>query len=628
MKVQRFLQQHNEGITLASGSLIVLSFLVQRGFQLANVGTFFLIIASIIGAVPIMWRAYQALRVKVISIELLVSIAVLGAFVIGEYHESAIVTFLFLFGSFLEKKTLEKTRHSIKALTQLAPTKALVVKGQTTEEVAVDDVEVGDHLLVKTGGQVPVDGVIVTGAGFVNEASITGEARPVKKMTGATVFAGSFVANGTLTIEAQKVGEDTTFGKIIELVEEAQDAKSGMEKFIDKFARFYTPAVLLLSGIVYVITRDFPLAITLLVLGCPGALVIGVPVSNVAGIGNGAKHGVLLKGGEVLDTFSQVETVLFDKTGTLTKGTPTVTQSYFYGDKTESLQVVQAVEAESDHPLAQAVTAFAGQKNVPKVSETKVISGRGITAVVANQKVLVGNAALLTEAQISLNAAQQKQITMIQQAAASLVLVAIAGEVRLILGISDAPRAGVAESLAQLKQMGIKQTVMLTGDNQQTAQVLADELGIDQVYAELLPQEKVDWVKKFQQTGKVAFIGDGINDSPALATADIGIAMGSGTDVALETSDIVLMRSDFSSLVHAYGLTKKTVANMKENIALALATVVFLLIGLVAGYVYLASGMFVHEASILVVILNGMRLLRFHVKQAAQNEVVTPEQAS
>jgi Cd2+/Zn2+-exporting ATPase len=316
MKFQRYINQHTNQITLATAILIGVG-LLGKVINSDMIYTVSFIVASIISGTPIVLRAISALRFKTISIELLVSIAVIGAFIIGEYNESAIVTFLFLFGTFLEDKTLAKTRHSIKDLTEMAPTTALVVdEDGETEETDVDFVDVDDIVLVKAGGQIPVDGEIVDGSGHINEASITGESKLVTKKAGDQVFSGTMLDNGTVKVHATKVGDDTTFGKIVELVEDAQDTKSPAEKFIDKFATYYTPAVLIIALIVGLVTKDFRLAITVLVLGCPGALVIGAPVSNVAGIGNGAKNGVLIKGGEVMNTFANVDTLVFDKTGT------------------------------------------------------------------------------------------------------------------------------------------------------------------------------------------------------------------------------------------------------------------------------------------------------------------------
>lgn len=633
MKIQGFLTKHTNQITLITGILIVLGMLSKYLFQFTLGYQVILAVASVIAVIPIAVRAWSALRNKVFSIELLVSIAVIGAFIIGEFNESAIVTFLFLFGSYLESKTLQKTRTAIKGLTDMSPTTATLVTADGTEEVDVDDVDEGDVVLVKTGSQVPVDGGVVEGNGYLNEASITGEARQVNKQLNDSVYSGTMVENGYLKIKATQVGDDTTFAKIIELVEEAQDTKSKAEKFIDRFAQYYTPAVLVLAVLVFAFSRDFRLAITVLVLGCPGALVIGAPVSNVAGIGNGAKRGILIKGGEVVDTFAKVDTLVFDKTGTLTEGNTAVTTMHTYTTNADNqLALAAAIEGVSDHPLGQAIVTYAAQKSAgvaPVLDDTETVKGQGICAKVGDQTVVIGNQKMLTAHQIELNPAQLKDLNDLQAGGQSTVIMAVDGQVQLIFGIADTIRPGVKDSLAALKAQGIKKLVMLTGDNQLTAQAVADELNLDEVHANLLPEEKVEYVKKLKADGNtVAFIGDGINDSPSIANADIGIAMGSGTDVAIDTSDVVLMQSSFPALVHAHGLAKKTVLNTRENIFIAIATVAFLLIGLVFGYIYMASGMFVHEASILVVIFNAMRLINFQTKFDKQQPAKTIQGAT
>ncbi|MBO2707695.1 heavy metal translocating P-type ATPase [Lactiplantibacillus plantarum] len=619
MKFQLFLTKHTNQITLVTGILIVLGMLSKYLLQFTLGYQVILAVASIIAVIPIAVRAWSALRNKVFSIELLVSIAVIGAFIIGEFNESAIVTFLFLFGSYLESKTLQKTRTAIKGLTDMSPTTAILVTDDGTEEVDVDDVDEGDVVLVKTGSQVPVDGIVVEGNGYLNEASITGEARQINKQLDDSVYSGTMVENGYLKIKATQVGDDTTFAKIIELVEEAQDTKSKAEKFIDRFAQYYTPAVLVLAVLVFAFSRDFRLAITVLVLGCPGALVIGAPVSNVAGIGNGAKRGILIKGGEVVDTFAKVDTLVFDKTGTLTEGNTAVTTMHTYTNNADNqLALAAAIEGVSDHPLGQAIVSYADQQSAgvsPVLDDTETVKGQGICAQVGQQEVVIGNQKMLTAHNIKLNPTQLKDLNGLQAGGQSTVIMAVDGQVQLIFGIADTIRPGVKDSLAALKAQGIKKLVMLTGDNELTAQAVANELNLDEVHANLLPEEKVEYVKKLKAAGNtVAFIGDGINDSPSIANADIGIAMGSGTDVAIDTSDIVLMQSSFPALVHAHGLAKKTVLNTRENIFIAIATVAFLLIGLIFGYIYMASGMFVHEASILVVIFNAMRLINFQTK--------------
>ncbi|GED81559.1 heavy metal translocating P-type ATPase [Latilactobacillus curvatus] len=620
MKFQRWLQSVKNQIALTVGGLIAVAYgwywlggavIVMQGL---------LLVASMMGVTPILMQAYQALKVKVISIDLLVTIAVLGALIIGEFNESAIVTFLFLFGSYLEQRTLKKTRESIRALSEMAPQTAQVLAADgTTTTVDVDDVEIDDQVLVKAGAQVPVDGQVVQGSAYVNEASITGEAQLVKKIVGDAVYSGAIVDNGTLTVTATQVGDDTTFAQIIELVEEAQDSKSPAEKFIDRFATYYTPAVLVLALAIGLITRDFKLAITILVLGCPGALVIGAPVSIVAGIGNGAKHGVLIKGGEVVNAMAGIDTMVFDKTGTLTKGDTAVAHVQFYtAAEQATLAVTTAVEAQSDHPLATAIVQYArgrGVTDLPTIERIETLKGLGVQAEVAGQTIRIGRAKMMTEAGIRLTGAQIAAITASQAAGQSTVLVAVDQQVVLLIGIADTVKPEAKAALTRLKKAGVKHLVMLTGDNDQTAAAIAKAVGITEYHANLLPAEKVEFIKTYQANGqKVAFIGDGINDSPSLALADIGIAMGSGTDVAIETSDIVLMQSTLSELVYADYLTKATARNTVQNIVIAVGTVGLLLLGLMLGWVQMASGMFVHEISILVVIFNAMRLIRFKVR--------------
>lgn len=629
MKFQKYVQDHNNQITLITAILIVAGYLSKYALNSLLGYNVILAVASVIAAVPIMMHAYQALKARVISIEFLVSIAVIGAFIIGEYNESAIVTFLFLFGSYLEERTLSKTRQSIKSLTEMAPTTATVVQADgTTEEVDVDDVDEGDIVLVKTGGSIPVDGQVVEGHGYTDEAVVTGESREVGKQVQDSVYSGTMLSDGYLKIEATKVGDDTTFAKIIELVEDAQDTKSHAEKFIDQFSQYYTPAVLIIAILVFIFSRDFKLAITVLVLGCPGALVIGAPVSNVAGIGNGAKRGILVKGGEAMDTFSKIDTFVFDKTGTLTKGNTSVSTVKNYGtDLPAALSMTARIESLSDHPLGRAIVSYTEGKNYVfndlGVEDNQTVKGQGMVAQIDNHDVLAGNQKLMQARDVKLSAQQSQDLSDLQATGSSVVIVAVDGVVTLILGISDIIRPEVAQQLQDLRDKGAKHLVMLTGDNQATAQYVADQVGIDEVHAELMPEQKVEFVKKFQQAGRrVAFVGDGINDSPSIATADIGIAMGSGTDVAIETSDVVLMQSSFEALTHAYGLAKKTVLNTKENIVIAIGVVAFLLIGLIAGFIYMASGMFVHEASILVVIFNAMRLISYG-KAPKNDQVVT-----
>ncbi|MCZ4405783.1 MULTISPECIES: heavy metal translocating P-type ATPase [Enterococcus] len=627
--MQQYILSKKNVITVISGLLIVLGFFSH--FVLENVGLseWSLIIASVFGITPIAIQAFQAMKVKVISIDVLVSIAAIGALFIQNYEESAIVTFLFLFGHYLEQRTLNQTRSAIKELTDMAPESALVqTEDGEFEEVDVDDVDEGDVLLVKTGAKVPVDGTVLTGEGHINEASITGESVPVTKTEGSEVFAGTILENGTIQIWADKVGEDTTFGKIIELVEEAQDSKSEAERFIDRFSKWYTPTVLVLAFIIWAMTQNVELAITILVLGCPGALVIGVPVSNVAGIGNGARNGVLLKGSEVINDFSKVDTIVFDKTGTLTVGNPEVAETEVYGDNVEkAYSYLASVETESDHPLAKAVLQHTGTVELFPVEDTDVVKGGGIVAQVDGHRIAVGNVALMERENVQLSKKAQKDVKQFEKNGNSLVLTAVDGELKILMGIRDQIRPGVKQDLQELKNLGVKDLVVLSGDNQGTVDRVARELNLTEAHGHMLPEDKAAYIEKLQQKGHtVAFVGDGVNDSPSLALADIGIAMGSGTDVAIETSDVVLMNSNFSNLPHALGLVKATANNMKQNIVISVGVVLVLLTSVFfSEWMNMSIGMLVHEGSILVVIFNGMRLMKYKLKgRKEQKEVSAP----
>lgn len=623
--MQKWLMKNRNRLTAITGILIVLAFAAKWLFKSETAESGLLLAASLIGGFPIAASAWQALKVKVISIDLLVTLAILGAFVIQEFEESAIVAFLFLFGAYLEQRTLAKTRSAIKKLVEMVPETALRQTADGDfEEVDLDDLDEGDILLVKNGGKIPVDGEVVSGSGTANEASITGESMPLGKKPSDPVYAGTILENGTIRIKAEKVGDETTFGKIIELVEEAQDSKSQAERLIDRFSKYYTPVVLLLAIIVGLISQDLELAVTILVLGCPGALVIGVPVSNVAGIGNGAKQGILFKGSEVITKFSKVDTIMFDKTGTLTYGNPRVSQVKNYGQGQLAEQLLVSVEKESAHPLAKAITGYYEDLEAKEVEASQVLQGGGIVAQVAGQQVLVGNRYLLDQYHVPVTKEMEKDMEELASAGNSLVLVAVNGQLELALGLKDEIRAGVKEDLAALKKLGVKNLLLLSGDNQKTVDLVAEELGLTEAYGQLLPEDKAEFVKKRQAAGEiVAFVGDGINDSPSLARADIGIAMGSGTDVAIETSNVVLMNGSFDRIPRALALAKATRRNMIENITIALAVVAVLLVSVLASsWMNMAIGMFVHEGSILVVILNAMRLLAYRSKLQKSRKLI------
>ena len=626
--MQKFILKKKNLITLVSGILINIAFFCKLVLKNTFYYDLALIIASVIAFLPILFSAIASLKIKVVSIDVLVTLAVVGAFLLKNYEESAIVTFLFLFGAFLEQRTLNKTRRAIKELTEMAPEVALkLMNSNEFREVAIEEVEVGDILLVKTGAKVPVDGIVLIGEAHINEASITGESLPISKNIGSYVYCGTIVENGTIQIKAEKVGVDTTFGKIIELVEEAQDSKSIVERFIDRFAKYYTPVVLLLAILIGLIMWDIPIAITILVLGCPGALVIGVPVSHVAGIGNGARNGVLFKGSEVINDLSKVDVIAFDKTGTLTQGKPLVVDLKYYKQDTELINYLVSVEKESDHPLAKAIVAYFKETKTYQVENTKVFKGGGIIATVNKHQLAIGNLSLLNQENIIIEANISSDIKNLENKGSSIVLVALDGKLQMLIGIRDQIRDNVKEDLKELKKLGIKNLIVLSGDNQKTVDIIASELALTKAYGNMLPEDKANYISSLKKEQKiVAFVGDGVNDSPSLALAHIVIAMGGGTYVAIQTSDVVLMNSDFDRLPHAIGLAKAIVKNMQQNIIIALGVVILLLVSIFLNHFFhfsermMSIGMLVHEASILVVILNGMRLLRYKFKKIKRKE--------
>lgn len=604
-------------ITTASGALLTAA-LVSYFAGWHDVRQFLLIASTVLAGTPIAVKAFQAARMKAFSIELLVTIAVIGALFIGEYVESAAVTFLFLFGAMLEVRTMEKTRSSLKALTDLAPLEARIIRGEEMLTVAVEEVEIGDRVLIRSGEKVPVDGPIISGDALLNEAAITGESVPASKSAEDRVFSGTIVDHGYIEVRAERVGDDTAFARIIELVEEAQESKSKTEKFLERFANLYTPSIVILSVIVYLFTRNIEMTLTFLVIACPGALVISAPVSIVAGIGNGARNGVLIKGGEVMERLAKIDTVVFDKTGTLTRGRPEVTDLHGWGiEKEELLRMAAEAEIISEHHLGQTIVQEAKKRMIPLKSqpeEAEVVKGNGILATVEGNRIAIGNRKLMDAQKAVIQPEMEEYAELREKAGNTVVFVSISGSVKGLISIADQIRPEAVEALAALRKNGVKQMLMLTGDNRHTADLVGKQLGLDAVHAELLPEDKVAFVQQLKEQGRrVAMAGDGINDAPAIASADIGLAMGDGgTDISMETADIVLMADRLDQFSHAYTLAKATVRNMKQNTFFAVGTVLFLLLGVLLGKVFLASGMFIHEISVLLVILNAIRLIRYN----------------
>ncbi|WP_404474731.1 heavy metal translocating P-type ATPase [Microbacterium aerolatum] len=584
-----------------------------------TLGDVFMIAAAVVAGYGIVVKAVRALIAKVVGIDLLVSVAAIGAVIIGNFWEAAAVTFLFAIGHALEAATLNKTRSALAELVAVAPDSAIVVRDGEQQEIPAGQVRMGEIVLVKNGAKVPVDGQVVSGTGAIDEASITGESIPVEKTKGGQVFAGTVSRGGFLQVLATGIGADTTLARIIHRVEEAQDAKAKTQAFIDRFSTWYTPAVMVLALVAGLISGDVVLALTLLVIGCPGALVISIPVAIVAGIGRAARNGILIKGGEFLETSAKITAVAVDKTGTLTEGKPQLTDVIILDstlDRTEVLRWAAAAEAGSEHPLARPILETAREEGVAPQGIPGAVTpvpGKGIVANVNGRQVLIGNPPLLEQYGIASGIAEAAQAAQDLAAAGKTpMIVAVDGRVIGVVAVADQIRQDAPEMVARLHRAGVEKVVMLTGDTRLVAEAVGKATGIDEIHASLLPEDKLDAVTELQRQGHtIAMVGDGVNDAPALATANIGVAMGAaGSAVAVETADIALMGDNLLKLPEAIGLAKRTVNVMKQNIAIALITVVLLLAGVFAGGVTMSIGMLVHEASVLVVIANAMRLLR------------------
>lgn len=604
---------------LLSAVLVTASYIMKRAFGYAPATVIMMLASTLFAGAPIFMKAFGALKYRFVGIDALVTVAVTGALVIGEYWEAAAVTFLFIFGDYLEALTIEKTRSSIKSLLATAPDFARVRRGASEYVIAPDEVIKGDLVVVKPGEKISVDGAIVEGSAFIDQAAITGEPMPVERAEGESVFSGTIIESGYLIIRAEKVGDDTTFARILHMVEEAQDKKAKTQKFLERFSRYYTPAVIVLAFLMYLVTKDLRLALTLLVIACPGALVISAPVSVVAGIGNGARNGVLVKGGDIVEKLGAVRTIAFDKTGTLTAGKPKLVGIRAYGITEEELLHIAAVgEAYSEHPLAKAVIEAAEDRMgeiARKPESAEFTKGQGLKFLLDGERYLIGNRKLFESNGISLPH-QEEYLRSEEEKGHTTIIVGDEKQALGVLAVSDVIRPGAKALIGKLRSQGIRKLVMLTGDNERAAKAISNELGLDGFYAELMPEDKVRILSELQDAGgKVAMVGDGINDAPALAAADLGIAMGGGgTDVAIETADVVLISSELGKLSYAVGLARATVGNMKQNIYFALLVAALLLAGVLVKTVNLSFGMLVHEISVLLVIINAVRLLGYGMR--------------
>ncbi|MFC5602127.1 heavy metal translocating P-type ATPase [Sporosarcina koreensis] len=554
----------------------------------------------------------------------LMTIAIIGAAIIGEWQEAAVVVFLFAVSEALEAYSMNKARQSIRQLMDIAPPSAIVRRNGKDLELPTEDIRVGDILLVKPGQKIAMDGVVLSGRSTVNQAAITGESVPVLKQVDDEVFAGTLNEEGALEVTVTKLVGDTTIAKIIHLVEDAQAEKAPSQKFVDRFAKYYTPIIIGVAILVAIVPPLFGgdwhtwvyQGLAVLVVGCPCALVVSTPVAIVTAIGNAARQGVLIKGGVYLEEMGRIHAVAFDKTGTLTKGYPEVTDFISMdGEKRNILQAVAAVESMSQHPLARAIVDYAEDQGagLADIRNFQSVTGKGAFGEVDGNLVHVGSMKWASEL-AELPADMRKRAEELQQVGKSVMAVLFDHKFQALIAVTDPLRPESAHVLRQLKGAGIHHTVMLTGDDERTAESIAKVAGVTDVRAGLMPEDKLTAVKGLiGQYGRVAMVGDGINDAPALAASSIGIAMGgAGTDAALETADIALMADDLRQLPYTMKLSRKTLQIIKENIMFALGLKIVALLLIIPGWLTLWIAIFADMGATLLVVLNSLRLMRIH----------------
>lgn len=608
-------------LTISCGAALVLAFLI--GKLVPTVERWAFIAALAVGLVPIARRAIAAARHGTpFSIEMLMTIAAVGAVIIGATEEAATVVFLFLVGELLEGVAAGRARRSIQELTNLIPKTALLEQGEgRVQEVSADTLEVGSIVVVRPGDRIPADGIIQSGESSLDEAPVTGESAPKRKVVNDAVFAGTINGEGVLRIQVTAAASDNTVARVVKLVEEAQESKAPTERFIDRFSRYYTPAVLALGAAVATVP---PVAfgqpwhewiykgLAILLIGCPCALVISTPAAIAAGLSAGARRGLLLKGGAVLETLGKIGHVAFDKTGTLTEGRPKVTDVIGYGgSEAEVLTLAAALEAGSNHPLAKAILEKAGTDGTSRLSakDTSAVAGKGVIGTVDGKSIFLGSPPAAKERAV-LTPEQQSSIEALNSDGKTVSVLISDGAVSGLIAMRDEPRADAKSGVAALKAAGIGAT-MVTGDNARTAYAVASGLGLTS-RAELMPEDKQVIVRELQRGGqRVAKVGDGINDAPALAAADVGIAMGGGTDVALETADAAILHGRVMDVWHMVRLSRGVMANIYQNIAIALGLKAVFLVTTLVGITGLWPAILADTGATVLVTANALRLLTY-----------------
>ncbi|SOC41766.1 heavy metal translocating P-type ATPase [Ureibacillus acetophenoni] len=617
-------QKENIKVYISAILLVISWFLGEQYGEEHILPTIGYAASILIGGYSLFIKGLKNLSRLKFDMNTLMTIAIIGAAIIGEWGEGATVVILFAISEALERYSMDKARQSIESLMDIAPKEALIRRGKEEMMIHVDDIQVNDIMIVKPGQKLAMDGIVIKGTSTLNQAAITGESVPVTKTVDDEVFAGTLNEEGLLEVKVTKRVEDTTLSKIIHLVEEAQAERAPSQAFVDKFAKYYTPAIVILALLIAVIPPLFGgdwsqwiyQGLAVLVVGCPCALVVSTPVAVVTAIGNAAKNGVLIKGGIHLEEAGHLKAIAFDKTGTLTKGIPAVTDIVTYGGNENELMIITAaIEKGSQHPLASAIIRKAEEKrldiNGVSVEDFQSITGKGVKAKVNDQMYYVGSPNLFEELHKTIESNIKENITRMQTEGKTVMVLGTEKEILSLIAVADEMRETSKEVINKLNHIGIE-TVMLTGDNERTAKAIGKQVGVSDIQADLLPEDKLNFIKKLREKHQsVAMVGDGVNDAPALAAASVGVAMGgAGTDTALETADIALMSDDLSKLPYTIKLSRKALMIIKQNITFSLAIKLVALLLVIPGWLTLWIAIFADMGATLIVVLNSLRLLR------------------
>ncbi len=584
------------------------------------------ILAIIIGGFELFKEGFSDLIKLDFSMESLMTIAIIGAAFIGEWAEGSIVVILFAISEALERFSMDKARQSIRSLMDIAPKEALIRRNNVEQLVSVDKIDIDDIMIIKPGQKIAMDGLVINGHSSVNQAAITGESVPVEKQLDDEVFAGTLNEEGVLEVKVTKKVTDTTIAKIIHLVEEAQGERAPAQAFVDKFAKYYTPFIIIMALLIVVVPPLFfggdwnkwlYQGLSILVVGCPCSLVISTPVSIVSAIGNAAKNGVLVKGGVYLEEIGHLRAIAFDKTGTLTKGKPVVTDFIATSSETDInyLSIISSLESLSQHPLASAILNEADKTNVDyksiQIEDFQSITGKGLTGIHQNIRYYIGSPKLFSASVIE-ETAVKVQYRQFQEQGKTAMYFGTDEQILGVIAVADEVRDSSAAVISELHKLSIEHTIMLTGDNTKTAESIGKQLGVTEIKGDLMPQEKLDSIKALRTTyNKVAMVGDGINDAPALAASTVGIAMGgAGTDTALETADVALMGDDLQKLPFIVRLSRQTLKVIKQNITFSLGIKLLALLLVIPGWLTLWIAIVADMGATLLVTLNGLRLMK------------------